>query len=127
MYSWCPWSLGSSRRSFAPETGKGRISKLKRLNYTRYHDRPVSLCRGMVDLPLIVTRPEGVSWFQDRDLLTGEQEWAERESGSSPRRFGLTRETSREDVTSMDRMTTRRITPHPGVLRGLTWYGRPDA
>jgi len=78
-YSWCLWSLGSSRRSFAPETGKGRIRKLKRLNNNRYHDGPVSLYGGMVDLPLIVTRPDEVSWFRDRDLLTDGQLWAERE------------------------------------------------
>jgi hypothetical protein len=56
MYSWCPWSLGSSRRSFAPETGREGSERLN-LNDTRYHDRPLSLYGGMVDLALIVTRP----------------------------------------------------------------------
>lgn len=40
----------------------------------------MSLYGGMVDLPLIVTRPDEVSWFQDRDLLTDGHLWAERES-----------------------------------------------
>ena len=41
------------------------IEELKRLRRTRYHDRPVSLCGGMMDLPLVVTRPDEVSWFFD--------------------------------------------------------------
>lgn len=56
------------------------IEELKRLRNTRYHDRPVSLYGGMVDLPLIVTREDEVSWFSDKDLLTDGQLWAQRES-----------------------------------------------
>ncbi|MFC1791045.1 hypothetical protein ACFL0I_01085 [Gemmatimonadota bacterium] len=56
------------------------IEELKRLRNTRYHDRPVSLYGGMVDLPLVVTREDEVSWFSDRDILTDGHIWAERES-----------------------------------------------
>lgn len=58
----------------------GVIEELKRLRNIRYHDRPVSLYGGMVDLPLIVTREDDISWFSDRDILTDGYLWAERES-----------------------------------------------
>ena len=35
------------------------IAELKLLRNPEYHDRPVSLYGGMVDLPLIVVRPDG--------------------------------------------------------------------
>jgi len=41
-------------------------------------DQPVSLYGGMVNLPLIVTRPDEVSWFLD--LVKDGHLWAERES-----------------------------------------------
>jgi len=56
------------------------IEELKRLRNTRYHDQPVSLYGGMVELPLIVTRDDEVSWFSDKDVLTDGHLWAERES-----------------------------------------------
>jgi hypothetical protein len=56
------------------------IEELKRLRNTRYHDRPVSLYGGMVELPLVVTREDGLSWFSDKDVLTDGHLWAERES-----------------------------------------------
>ena len=56
------------------------IQELKRLRNARYHDRPVSLYGGMVDLPLIVTREDEISWFSDKDVLTEGHLWAERES-----------------------------------------------
>ena len=56
------------------------IEALGRLRNTRYHDRPVSLYGGMVELPLIVTRDDGARWFADRDLLTSGRLWAERDA-----------------------------------------------
>jgi hypothetical protein len=53
------------------------IEELQKLRNVRYHDRPVSLYGGMVDLPLIVTRDDDVAWFGDRDALTGNRLWAE--------------------------------------------------
>jgi len=58
----------------------GVIEELKRLRNVRYHDRPVSLYGGMVELPLIVTREDEVSWFSDKEVLTDGHLWAERES-----------------------------------------------
>ncbi len=58
----------------------GVIDTLGRLRNTRYHDRPVSLYGGMVELPLIVTRDDGARWFADRDLLTSGRLWAERDA-----------------------------------------------
>ena len=70
------WDL---RRLVADDT-PGVIEELRRLRNTRYHDRPVSLYGGMVELPLIVTRDDGARWFVDRDLLTGDRLWAERDA-----------------------------------------------
>ena len=58
----------------------GVIEALRRLRNTRYHDRPVSLYGGMVELPLIVTSDDGARWFADRDFLTGGCLWAERDA-----------------------------------------------
>ena len=70
------WDL---RRLVADDT-PGVIDALGRLRNTRYHDRPVSLYGGMVELPLIVTRDDGARWFADRDLLTSGRLWAERDA-----------------------------------------------
>ena len=56
------------------------IEELKRLRNVRYHDRPVSLYGGIVDLPLIVTRNDGVRWFADVGALTEGRRWAERDA-----------------------------------------------
>ena len=56
------------------------IEELKRLRNVRYHDRPVSLYGGIVDLPLIVTREDGANWFADVGALTEGRRWAERDA-----------------------------------------------
>ncbi len=56
------------------------IEELKRLRNVRYHDRPVSLYGGIVDLPLIVTREDGANWFADIGALTEGRRWAERDA-----------------------------------------------
>jgi hypothetical protein len=55
------------------------IAELKQLRNVHYNDRPVSLFGGMVDLPLIVTRPDGRRFFDEteRDTLTDGKLWAE--------------------------------------------------
>ena len=53
------------------------IGELRRLRNRRYHDRPVSLYGGMVELPLIVVRDPEVSWFTDRAELAEGRLWAE--------------------------------------------------
>jgi len=44
-----------------------------------YFDRPVSLYGGMMDLPLVVTRPDGQTFFNEdeRDVSTNALLWAE--------------------------------------------------
>lgn len=54
------------------------IQELKKLKNTRYHDRPVSLYGGVVELPLIVFREPEAGWFTDREVLTEGRLWAER-------------------------------------------------
>jgi hypothetical protein len=57
----------------------GTIEELKRLRSVAYHDQPVSLYGGMVNLPLVVTRPDGALFFDDndRDVATKAALWAE--------------------------------------------------
>ena len=53
-------------------------AELAKLRNTRYSDRPVSIYGGMVDLPLLVSRPDGRHFFneQDCELLTDGALWA---------------------------------------------------
>lgn len=55
------------------------ITELQELRNVHYNDRPVSVYGGMVDLPLVVTRPDQVSYFDDddRERLTDGKLWAE--------------------------------------------------
>lgn len=55
------------------------IEELKRLRNVHYHDRPVSLYGGMVNLPLVVTRPDEARFFDpdERDVATEASLWAE--------------------------------------------------
>jgi len=54
------------------------IAELKKLHNTGYHDRPVSLYGGMVDLPLIVYRDAEAGWFSATEALNDGRLWAER-------------------------------------------------
>jgi hypothetical protein len=54
------------------------ITELKKLRNRGYHDRPVSLYGGMVDLPLIVLSETQSSWFADADALNDGALWAQR-------------------------------------------------
>jgi hypothetical protein len=56
------------------------VEELKALRNVRYHDRPVSLYGGLVDLPLLTWREEPAGWFDDMELLTGGRRWAERDA-----------------------------------------------
>lgn len=56
------------------------IEELKKLRNVRYHERPVSLYGGIVDLPLIVIREDGTTWFEDVLALTEGRRWAERDA-----------------------------------------------
>lgn len=74
----CWFRLSDIRRVVADDT-LAVIAELKKLRNVHYHDRPVSLYGGMVDLPLLVWREDDVRWF-DVDLrkrYTGGRFWAE--------------------------------------------------
>ena len=57
----------------------GVIAELKKLRNTHYHDKPVSIYGGMVDLPLVVTRADGARFFDTavRQLYIDGRSWAE--------------------------------------------------
>lgn len=64
------------------------VEVLKRLRNLHYHDRPVSLYGGMVNLPLVVTADRPTPWFEDTEELTGGPLWAQRDAelrGETPR------------------------------------------
>jgi hypothetical protein len=74
----CWFKLWDVRRLVADDL-LATIEELKRLHSVAYFDRPVSLYGGIVDLPLVVTRPDGQSFFDEdeRDVSTNALLWAE--------------------------------------------------
>ena len=74
----CWFKLWDVRRLVADDM-LATIEELKQLHSVAYFDRPVSLYGGMVDLPLVVTRPDGSSFFDEdeRDVSTKGLLWAE--------------------------------------------------
>jgi hypothetical protein len=72
------FKLGDIRRIVADDTLQV-VEELKKLRNVNYNDRPVSIYGGMVDLPLVVTRPDGARFFDpdDREALAGERLWVE--------------------------------------------------
>jgi hypothetical protein len=72
------FKLGDIRRLVVDDT-LGVVEELKKLRNVHYNDRPVSIYGGMVNLPLVVTRPDGARFFDpdERDALTGNRLWAE--------------------------------------------------
>ena len=70
--------LGDIRRLVVDDT-LGVVEELKKLRNVHYNDRPVSIYGGMVNLPLVVTRPDGAQFFDpaDREALAGDRLWAE--------------------------------------------------
>lgn len=75
------------------------IDELRKLRNTHYNDRPVSLYGGMVDLPLVVTRPDGARFFDldERDAIIGGKLWAEHDVGLGGGTAAVER-TLREDL-----------------------------
>ncbi|HJP58891.1 MAG TPA: hypothetical protein VJ865_02795 [Gemmatimonadaceae bacterium] len=55
------------------------VEELSKLRNMGYHGNPVSIYGGMVDLPLIVTRPDGARYFDPyiREQLTEGRHWVE--------------------------------------------------
>jgi hypothetical protein len=74
----CWFRLFDIRRLVTDDTVEV-VEQLKQLANTRYNGMPVSIYGGMVDLPIIATRKEEVTWFDDdaRASLTGGQYWVE--------------------------------------------------
>jgi hypothetical protein len=73
------WFLLADIRLLVADDLPGVIEELKLLRNVHYHDKAVSLYGGMVDLPLVVTRPDGQRFFavDERDVITGGRLWAE--------------------------------------------------
>lgn len=78
------------------------VTELRKLRNTAYHDNPVSLYGGMVNLPLIVTRPDGERYFEAdvRAQLTGGKYWVEFDAEHSG--IGLTERDLRENSFGED-------------------------
>jgi len=74
----CWFKLRDIRRLVLDDT-IGVVQELRLLRNLHYHDRPVSIYGGMVDLPLVVTRPDGRSYFDSAAYapLAEDQYWAE--------------------------------------------------
>ncbi|MBA3672136.1 MAG: hypothetical protein H0W68_08970 [Gemmatimonadaceae bacterium] len=72
------FKLGDIRRLVVDDT-LGVVEELKKLHNVHYNDRPVSIYGGMVNLPLVVTRPDGTHYFDpdQRESLAGDKLWAE--------------------------------------------------
>ncbi len=73
------FALSDIRRIVADDT-PAVIDELRKLSNTRFHDRPVSIYGGMIELPLIVTRKDEQSWFDERMQLTSGHLWANQDS-----------------------------------------------
>jgi hypothetical protein len=73
------WFLLGDIRLLVADDLPGVIAELRALHNVHYHDKPVSLYGGMVDLPLVVTRPDGQRFFDkaERDVVTDGRLWAE--------------------------------------------------
>jgi hypothetical protein len=97
----CWFQLWDIRRLVSDDT-LAVIDELKKLHNTAYHDMPVSIYGGMVNLPLIVTRPDGARYFEAdvREQLIGEQYWVEFDSGHSG--IGATEREMREHCFGED-------------------------
>ena len=73
------WFRLADIRRLVEDDTLGVVEELKKLRNVHYNDRPVSIYGGMVDLPLVVTRPDGARFFDpdEREALAGDKLWAE--------------------------------------------------
>lgn len=80
----CWFQLWDIRRLVADDT-VSVIDELRRLRNVRYHDRPVSMYGGMVELPLVVRREDDARYFDPalRDSLIDGRYWCEFDSERS--------------------------------------------
>jgi len=93
----CWFELGDIRRLVADDT-IAVVEELRLLRNVHYNDRPVSLYGGMVDLPLVVTRPDGRFFFDDDAcaVLPEGQLWVEFDAESGG--LGLMQRDLRENL-----------------------------
>lgn len=77
----CWFRLWDIRRLVSDDT-LSVVEELKKLQNTAYHNNPVSIYGGMVNLPLIVLRPDGARYFEHdvRAQLTDGKHWVEFDS-----------------------------------------------
>ena len=71
------WFLLRDIRALVRDDLEGVTAELAQLRNARYHDRPVSIYGGMVELPLLVSRPDGRRFFDrsERTLLANGRRW----------------------------------------------------
>jgi hypothetical protein len=98
----------------------GVIEELARLRNARYADRPVSLYGGMVDLPLLVSRPDGRRYFdvRDRALYADHKLWARHDAEQGG--VGALEATLRDDHFGADAWSAL----EPGVRRFIAMAER---
>jgi hypothetical protein len=75
----CWFRLADIRRLIAGD-GPATNEELRNLLNVRYNHRPVSIYGGMIELPLVVERQDGATWFADAAELTGGRRWVVRDS-----------------------------------------------
>ncbi len=97
----CWFRIWDIRRLVSDDT-LAVVTELRKLRNTAYHDNPVSLYGGMVNLPLIVTRPDGERYFEAdvRAQLTGGKYWVEFDGEHSG--IGMTERDLRENSFGED-------------------------
>lgn len=73
------WFMLFDVRRLVLDDTRAVVAELRKLRNARYADRPVSIYGGMVDLPLLVRREDGATWFDTatRDRLTDGRLWVE--------------------------------------------------
>ena len=76
------WFEISDIRLLVRDDLDGVAEELAQLRNTRYHDRPVSLYGGMLDLPLLVSRTDGRRFFdvREQEQLADGKLWARLDS-----------------------------------------------
>jgi len=74
----CWFQLWDTRRLVSDDT-ISVVQELRKLRSVAYHDRPVSIYGGMVNLPLLVRETEPVRWFDTvfRETYIGDRYWME--------------------------------------------------
>lgn len=114
------WFEISDIRLLVRDDMAGVMEELARLRNSRYADRPVSLYGGMVDLPLLVSRPDGRRYFdeRDRELFADGQLWARYDAEQGG--VGALEATLRDDHFGADAWSAL----EPGVRRFLAMAER---